>query len=585
MCSITCLKYVQASETAFGLIEGETDVLYGRIANPDVLNFKGSSESSGVFMTLVADDVYGCDGGAPIASNSILVVRRGNCTFQNKTKIAESRGAAGIFIINEIDSLFNSSGFLLNPCSVNCDTSKCSSDLFTSNPRDGSGSCCVLDNSLSISINDENYTCTIPVVGFGFNEALDIWASIGKNAKIFEKDDTIYFDGSSVILVLLGSLVAIGASYRASRTERMMLASRDSAQVGPIHGDEDLETQDMSMATGVCFLVCSSAGLIGLFFLVKEFPQQVVIALQIMFGISATFAFSQFALQPLFRLCVPPKITERSVYIKSLRKDSFGTVAYIVCTLGSLTLVIVWLVYRHSSFSWVILDMLAASVCVLFLCTLRFPSLQAASFILFLFFVYDIFMVFITPSLFSGESVMVEVARAGSSVATTSYDNLVCERTEAERMPMLFLVPRFSDSDQYSLLGLGDVFLPGLILTLACRIDYIKIRSQGYTRATIATMVYFTSTSIAYILGLSSAFLANIFQLNFSTKVQGQPALLYLVPFTVFTFIGVSLYRGDFHDLWNLSVEEVEKKWNSGCDDEESSSAHSETALNTRSTN
>ena len=45
-------------------------------------------------------------------------------------------------------------------------------------------------------------------------------------------------------------------------------------------------------------------------------------------------------------------------------------------------------------------DVLSASICLLFLKTMRLPSLRVATFLLSLMFFYDIFMVFISPLIF-----------------------------------------------------------------------------------------------------------------------------------------------------------------------------------------
>ena len=78
-------------------------------------------------------------------------------------------------------------------------------------------------------------------------------------------------------------------------------------------------------------------------------------------------------------------------------------------------------------------------VCVLFVHTLRLPSLRVAALFLGLMFAYDIFMVFVSPLLFHGTSVMVAVATAGAATAT-AVDG-VCERTEGENVPMLMAFP------------------------------------------------------------------------------------------------------------------------------------------------
>mmetsp|Transcript_12611 Transcript_12611/g.20369 ORF Transcript_12611/g.20369 Transcript_12611/m.20369 type:complete len:242 (+) Transcript_12611:553-1278(+) len=201
------------------------------------------------------------------------------------------------------------------------------------------------------------------------------------------------------------------------------------------------------------------------------------------------------------------------------------------------------------------LDLLAAAVCCMFLIALRLPNLKLACVMLGLFFVYDIFMVFISPALFGGKSVMVEVARAGASQSSVT-DN-ICHRTQEERMPMLFLVPKIGFPGSYSMLGLGDVFIPGLLVTYAARFDYLKAEGKGNPTSLWRLHKYYISVCVAYFFGLLVTLLANLFELNFSTQVKGQPALLYLVPFCMGTFLVAAWIMGDLKDLWNFSYEEL----------------------------
>ena len=116
----------------------------------------------------------------------------------------------------------------------------------------------------------------------------------------------------------------------------------------------------------------------------------------------------------------------------------------------------------------------------MFLSTVHLPNLQASSILLGLAFCYDVFFVFISPYVF-GSSVMVKVA-TGPTVAQHSDENF-CEKYPTNRdcntntMPMLLIVPTFSSYlSSESMLGLGDIVLPGLLLVWAARLD---IRSYG----------------------------------------------------------------------------------------------------------
>ena len=118
-------------------------------------------------------------------------------------------------------------------------------------------------------------------------------------------------------------------------------------------------------------------------------------------------------------------------------------------------------------------------------------------------------MVFVTPYVF-GSSVMIDVATAGAGgeaapggVDAFCYcrlhpgDRAVCGPTET--MPILLAIPRFSQlMPGYAMLGLGDIVLPGLLMAMAARWDYVQYGAlnRGW---------YYIGSVVAYALGLFAA--------------------------------------------------------------------------------
>ncbi|KAL5199826.1 hypothetical protein ABZP36_021029 [Zizania latifolia] len=120
-------------------------------------------------------------------------------------------------------------------------------------------------------------------------------------------------------------------------------------------------------------------------------------------------------------------------------------------------------------------------------------------------FFYDIFWVFFTP-------VMVSVAK--------SFD-----------APIKLLFPTADAARPFSMLGLGDIVIPGIFVALALRFDV----SRGIKNR------YFNSAFLGYMVGLTVTIIVmNWFQ-------AAQPALLYIVP-GVIGFVAV-------HCLWNGEVK------------------------------
>lgn len=136
---------------------------------------------------------------------------------------------------------------------------------------------------------------------------------------------------------------------------------------------------------------------------------------------------------------------------------------------------------------------------------------------------------------------MVKVATGGSSSGSSS----------GEQIPMVFKVPRLGSSPMkvcglpYSLLGFGDIIVPGLLVSYNYRFD---VRTGG-------RCLYFVSTVIAYGLGLIATFCA------LYLMEKGQPALLYLVPFTLITTFVIGCIRGEAGALWSgVTKQEIYKK-------------------------
>lgn len=91
------------------------------------------------------------------------------------------------------------------------------------------------------------------------------------------------------------------------------------------------------------------------------------------------------------------------------------------------------------------------------------------------------------------------------------------------------------------MLGLGDIVLPGLLLSFASRFDDAK-RFMG---AAYPTKSYLRPLVVAYAVGLAMANIA-VYAMQ-----MGQPALLYLVPCCLGTMTFLGWKRGELDELWN----------------------------------
>nr|XP_039270897.1 minor histocompatibility antigen H13-like [Styela clava] len=134
-------------------------------------------------------------------------------------------------------------------------------------------------------------------------------------------------------------------------------------------------------------------------------------------------------------------------------------------------------------------------------------------------FFYDIFWVF-------GTNVMITVAKNFNAPIKVVF-------------PQDFL-SRGIFGENFAMLGLGDIVIPGIFIALLLRFD-ISLKRNKKT--------YFYSGFIAYFLGLVATIVVmTVFQ-------HPQPALLYLVPACLGVPLATALFNGDLEAMWKYSDE------------------------------
>lgn len=217
------------------------------------------------------------------------------------------------------------------------------------------------------------------------------------------------------------------------------------------------------------------------------------------------------------------------------------------------------------TFFWIVQDIMGACMCVMFLSTIKINAVRVASILLVVAFFYDIFFVFVTPLLTrGGESIMITVATSGGP---PKADPSWCEKYPRDAdcqggdpLPMLFTVPRIWDyQGGDSLLGLGDIVLPGLLLSLAARFDEAKKLCRTVRRSVAEASTYPSRSRCcgvgggSYLFPVSVAYAIGLLMANAAVYLMnmGQPALLYLVPCCLGTMAYLGWRRGELRDLWD----------------------------------
>lgn len=89
---------------------------------------------------------------------------------------------------------------------------------------------------------------------------------------------------------------------------------------------------------------------------------------------------------------------------------------------------------------------------------------------------------------------------------------------------------------QFTLIGLGDIVLPGLLICFCLRLDDAKGISKRSG--------YFAVVMLGYCIGLT------VCEIIVGTMHWAQPAMIYLVPGTLIPFIWKAHSRGEISDVW-----------------------------------
>lgn len=298
-------------------------------------------------------------------------------------------------------------------------------------------------------------------------------------------------DGGSVdwglfILFIAAILIVYLAAYRARIEMSWQSAIDDQSDVLTVHH-----------AYG--FVIVGSLALILLFF----FKSYLIYVLEFLLAFSGTFAImgvlNEFNIQTLWP----------TMYTLPI----FGTTSG--ATLASLVLAVSLIVVYFITKFWLLNNIIGLCFAYLIIKTVKIPNFKVGGLLLGLAFFYDIFWVFFSQYAF-GDNVMVSVA--------SGLD-----------LPIKIQCPHFSDSAypySCSMLGLGDLALPGLFLAFASRFDsqnggnYLNVLIGCYSVALLLCIMVLV-----------------VFE-------HAQPALLYISPMLIFGMLGNAYIRREVKNIF-----------------------------------
>lgn len=200
---------------------------------------------------------------------------------------------------------------------------------------------------------------------------------------------------------------------------------------------------------------------------------------------------------------------------------------------------------QDSPVNWLITNVYGINFAIFGIKNLKLPNFTFAVILLVGLFVYDIYFVF-------GTTIMMTVA------TTISIPIKILIPTRPLQVGENFLAKLASNEFSFdrvptSLLGLGDIVLPGAFISLCLRYDLFKYHQanvdQSFHHLQTFPKKYFITSVVSYVIGLTlTAGILFVFQ-------TGQPALLYIVPSLLVGTGAQVWYQGDWNELYNFNEE------------------------------
>ncbi|CAH9140398.1 unnamed protein product [Cuscuta epithymum] len=434
----------------------------------------------------IADPPDLCSKPKNKLTGKAILVHRGNCSFTTKANVADDAHASAILIINNQTELFkmvcqgNETDLVIRIPAIML-------------PQDAGKS--LIDNIMNKSeVSVQLYSPRRPVV-----------------------------DVAEVFLWLMAVTTILFASYWSAWSAREAAIQQDkllkdgSDEYSGMETTQSSGVVDINTMSAILFVVMASCFLIMLYKLMSVWFLEILVVLFCIGGVEGL----QTCLVALLSCC---RWFEHAAET-FIKVPLLGAVSYLTLVVSPfcIAFAVMWAIFRRVSFAWIGQDILGIALIITVLQIVRVPNLKVGTVLLGCAFLYDLFWVFVSKWWFH-ESVMIVVARG--------------DKSGEDGIPMLLKIPRMFDPwGGYSVIGFGDIIIPGLLVAFSLRYDWLSKKSLRTG--------YFLWAMMAYGLGLLVTYLA----LNLMDG-HGQPALLYIVPFTLGTFLTLGKKRGDLKHLW-----------------------------------
>ncbi|XP_058498439.1 minor histocompatibility antigen H13 isoform X2 [Solea solea] len=277
------------------------------------------------------------------------------------------------------------------------------------------------------------------------------------------------------------------------------------------------------------FPIIASCTLFGLYLFFKVFSQEYInLLLSVYFFVLGVLALSH-TMSPLISRIFPDSFPNKQfqlLFTQGSGESKEEIVNYefdsknLICLVVS-SVVGVWYLFKKH---WIANNLFGLAFALNGVELLHLNNVSTGCILLGGLFVYDVFWVF-------GTNVMVTVAKSFEAPIKLVFPQDLLEKG--------------LQANNFAMLGLGDIVIPGIFIALLLRFD-VSLKKNSRT--------YFYSSFLAYIFGLG----LTIFVMH--TFKHAQPALLYLVPACIGFPVVVALIKGELTEMFRYEETPPEEE-------------------------
>ncbi|XP_024371626.1 signal peptide peptidase 1 isoform X1 [Physcomitrium patens] len=302
--------------------------------------------------------------------------------------------------------------------------------------------------------------------------------------------------------------------------------------------------QNVSFKQGLAAPLFCSVSLFGFYSLLRFFPNLDIRSfISAYLGVAGIAAVASNLAPPLRAILPNPNNTSWHIDFPKWLVVDEGEAVHVTLTPADLVATVVGIgaaiASKQSGAPFTLNNFIAVCIVTELLQLLSLGSFVTAATMLSGLLLYDVFWVFGSSNVF-GDNVMVTVA------TSPAFDG---------PMKLIFPNATANTGNPYSILGLGDIAAPGLLIALMLRFDRSRSKrlpgavAEANTQQEPADKTYFITCIASYIFGLTATVVAN------TVSGAAQPALLYLVPSLLFGVFIVAASRSESSLLLDYKEE------------------------------